>query len=393
MLFLRKLHKWLGLIIGLQLVLWAASGVMFAWLDRDDVDGANRLRTVEPAVLLPAIVKTEPATWIGDYPAAGSYDVRAVLLADRWAWRVELRDAWSWAVEDGTGEPGRRLATPPRARSLRRRRSDSSRRPCRRNRISRRARRARCGKRSSTIRNARRCTSPPTTGTSSLPGRILVVRFLLDAAHDGLHGPRQLQQPADHHDRHGGVVAVDFRSLWEFMIVWTAFGCAAFVSGTLLSRPTPVLAPVTYIMLSVNDGIDPARRSTIASSSVGTYWYHSHRFQEQVVVRASSSTRANATPPRHVLLSDWTDLDNLRTSHAPERLLQSRQRTADFRDARKGWRCRRPSLWGAMRMNPTDLPTSGYAYTYLTNGVTPAANWTGLFKGERVRCGSSTARR
>ena len=30
MLFLRKLHKWLGLIIGLQLVLWAASGVMFA---------------------------------------------------------------------------------------------------------------------------------------------------------------------------------------------------------------------------------------------------------------------------------------------------------------------------------------------------------------------------
>ncbi len=37
MLFLRKLHKWLGLIIGLQIVLWAASGVMFAWLDRDDV--------------------------------------------------------------------------------------------------------------------------------------------------------------------------------------------------------------------------------------------------------------------------------------------------------------------------------------------------------------------
>jgi Na+-transporting NADH:ubiquinone oxidoreductase subunit F len=32
MLFLRKLHKWLGLVIGLQVVLWAVSGVIFAWL-------------------------------------------------------------------------------------------------------------------------------------------------------------------------------------------------------------------------------------------------------------------------------------------------------------------------------------------------------------------------
>ena len=44
-------------------------------------------------------------------------------------------------------------------------------------------------------------------------------------------------------------------------------------------------------------------------------------------------------------------------------------------------------MWGAMRMNPTDLAdVTGYAYTYLLNGATPAANWTGLFKpGERVR--------
>jgi FtsP/CotA-like multicopper oxidase with cupredoxin domain len=40
-----------------------------------------------------------------------------------------------------------------------------------------------------------------------------------------------------------------------------------------------------------------------------------------------------------------------------------------------------------MRMNRTDLAdVSGYTYTYLTNGVPPAANWTGFFKpGERVR--------
>ena len=102
MLFLRKLHKWLGLIIGLQLVLWAASGVMFAWLDRDDVAAANRVRTVEPAVLSPTIVKTEPATWLGDYAPQDLYDLRAVSLADRWVWRVELRDRVELrAIEDG----------------------------------------------------------------------------------------------------------------------------------------------------------------------------------------------------------------------------------------------------------------------------------------------------
>lgn len=102
MLFLRKLHKWLGLIIGLQVVLWAASGVMFAWLDHDDVAAANRVRTVEPTVLSPTIVKTEPATWLGDYAPQDLYDLRAVSLADRWVWRVELRDRVELrAIEDG----------------------------------------------------------------------------------------------------------------------------------------------------------------------------------------------------------------------------------------------------------------------------------------------------
>ena len=102
MLFLRKLHKWLGLVIGLQVVLWAASGLMFAWLDPDAVDAAGSVRAVEPAVLSSTIVKMEPATWLSDYPAQDLYDVRAILLADRWVWRVELRDRVELrSVEDG----------------------------------------------------------------------------------------------------------------------------------------------------------------------------------------------------------------------------------------------------------------------------------------------------
>lgn len=105
MLFLRKLHKWLGLVIGLQVVLWAVSGVMFAWLDHDAIDAAGSVRTVEPAVLSSTMLKTDPATWLGDYPPQELYDVRAILLAGRWVWRVELRDR----VELRSVEDGRRV--------------------------------------------------------------------------------------------------------------------------------------------------------------------------------------------------------------------------------------------------------------------------------------------
>jgi uncharacterized iron-regulated membrane protein len=102
MLFLRKLHKWLGLIVGLQIVLWAASGVAFAWLDRDQVAATHSVRPAEPAVFSRALVKTEPATWLGDYAPPDLYDLRAVSLADRWVWRVELRDRVELrAVADG----------------------------------------------------------------------------------------------------------------------------------------------------------------------------------------------------------------------------------------------------------------------------------------------------
>jgi len=39
--FLRKLHKWVGLAIGLQLFFWLSSGVMMAQLDPEKVSGAK----------------------------------------------------------------------------------------------------------------------------------------------------------------------------------------------------------------------------------------------------------------------------------------------------------------------------------------------------------------
>jgi FtsP/CotA-like multicopper oxidase with cupredoxin domain len=134
----------------------------------------------------------------------------------------------------------------------------------------------------------------------------------------------------------------------------------------------------------------------------GTYWYHAHaRFQEQVglygsiVIDPRNGERHVAQREHVILFSDWTDLDPehiYRTLKLQSDYFNRGKRTAgDFiRDARsQGVRATlaERQMWGAMRMQPTDLAdVSGYAYTYLTNGVTPSGNWTGTFaEGERVR--------
>jgi CopA family copper-resistance protein len=134
----------------------------------------------------------------------------------------------------------------------------------------------------------------------------------------------------------------------------------------------------------------------------GTYWYHSHSgFQEQrglygpLVIHAREPEPFKYDREHVVMLTDWTD-------ESAERVLAKLKKRSDyynfhqrtvgdfFRDVGKNGLKRSLSdrtMWGEMRMNPTDLAdVSGHTYTYLLNGVTPAGNWTGLFKpGERVR--------
>lgn len=137
-------------------------------------------------------------------------------------------------------------------------------------------------------------------------------------------------------------------------------------------------------------------------NQAGTYWYHAHsRFQEQtglygpIVIERRGGERFPTDRDYVVMLSDWTDLD-------PERIFAVLKKHSDYynfgrrtagdflADVRKnGWSqtVADRRMWGEMRMNPTDmLDVSGYAYTYLMNGVTPTGNWTGLFsRGEKVR--------
>jgi CopA family copper-resistance protein len=152
------------------------------------------------------------------------------------------------------------------------------------------------------------------------------------------------------------------------------------------------------------EGIAPGETFTyrFPVNQSGTYWYHSHsRFQEQtglygpIVIEARAGERHRVERDYAVLLSDWSDWD-------PERLYATLKRQSDyfnlgkrtvgdfFNDVRhKGWQSTLAErrAWGEMRMTPTDLAdVSGYAYTYLMNGATPAGNWTGMFRrGEKVR--------
>lgn len=134
----------------------------------------------------------------------------------------------------------------------------------------------------------------------------------------------------------------------------------------------------------------------------GTYWYHSHSAMQEarglygaIIVEPREPEALPYDREHVVLLSDWSDTD-------PHRILANlkkqgsyynyQQRTVGdfFRDVKEkgfaaAWADRR--MWGGMRMTPTDLAdVSASTYTYLVNGSTPAANWTGLFRpGEKVR--------
>ena len=134
----------------------------------------------------------------------------------------------------------------------------------------------------------------------------------------------------------------------------------------------------------------------------GTYWYHSHsRFQEQtglygpIVIAPRGGERFRADRDYVLMLSDWSD-------DSPELVMANLKKMSDFynfneptavdfaKDAsRMGLQqaLAKRKMWNRMRMSPADLSdVTGHHYTYLVNGASPDANWTGLFKrGEKIR--------
>jgi CopA family copper-resistance protein len=152
------------------------------------------------------------------------------------------------------------------------------------------------------------------------------------------------------------------------------------------------------------DGIRPGETFTyrFPVQQNGTYWYHSHSgFQEQtglygaLVIDPLDAEPFSFDRDHVVLLSDWSD-------EQPERIFANLRKQGHFyntnprtlgdltndlqRDGlRETWS--RRAMWNGMRMNDRDISdVTGMTYTFLVNGHTPDANWTGLFKrGEKVR--------
>jgi CopA family copper-resistance protein len=125
----------------------------------------------------------------------------------------------------------------------------------------------------------------------------------------------------------------------------------------------------------------------------GTYWYHSHSgFQEQTgvygpfIIHPAGPEPVSYDRDYVVMLSDWT-FEN------PHHVMARLKKMSDYYNFNQpvfSEMLNNPGdwlAWANMRMNQTDIAdVTGYAYSYLMNGLDTAGNWTGLFQaGERVR--------
>lgn len=134
----------------------------------------------------------------------------------------------------------------------------------------------------------------------------------------------------------------------------------------------------------------------------GTYWYHSHSgFQEQtglygpLIIEPLEPEPFSYDRDYVIMLSDWSD-ENPADIYATlkkmsgyynfaERTMGDVSRDIQEKGLSRAWAER--AMWNRMRMSDRDLSdVTGYTYTFLMNGQTPASGWTGLFKrGEKVR--------
>lgn len=89
---LRLLHKWFGLIVGVQLLLWTVSGLVFAWLDHGAVTAEHSVREPEHRGLPPTTRLLEPATLLAGLDDARLPVVELYAIGDTWVYRLQFAD-------------------------------------------------------------------------------------------------------------------------------------------------------------------------------------------------------------------------------------------------------------------------------------------------------------
>lgn len=151
-------------------------------------------------------------------------------------------------------------------------------------------------------------------------------------------------------------------------------------------------------------GIEPGSTFTyrFPVKQSGTYWYHSHSGGQELQGMYAPMILDPLEPEPFqydrdyvVILSEWTFepaeavFDNLKKLSGYYNF--QKRAAPEFLSDLANWglwpALQNYLMWDQMRMDPTDFAdVTGSTFTYLMNGMPPAANWTGLFQpGERVR--------
>jgi uncharacterized iron-regulated membrane protein len=99
LLLLKKLHKWVALFVGLQLLLWTISGLVFAWTDHHDVQGHNLVTPLPAQTLEQGEELLEPLELMLRLGLESASEIRLLTVDGQWAYRivtptgVQLHDA------------------------------------------------------------------------------------------------------------------------------------------------------------------------------------------------------------------------------------------------------------------------------------------------------------
>lgn len=101
--WLRKLHRWVGLLIALQFVIWVGSGLVMSLLDHETVQGDTyRHGTLAPSPAWP--VNALPMTGVLAASTTPVHDIESAWLDRQPVYRLQGEEA-VWLVDAVTGRP------------------------------------------------------------------------------------------------------------------------------------------------------------------------------------------------------------------------------------------------------------------------------------------------
>lgn len=80
----RTLHKWIGLLIGIQLLIWLSSGLYMVIVDLDFIHGDPMVRNMQQLISVPADSQVSVASLVAQYPDARHIGLQTVMGETRY---------------------------------------------------------------------------------------------------------------------------------------------------------------------------------------------------------------------------------------------------------------------------------------------------------------------